>query len=532
MKKQLLLLVMMLLPMVAMADDSGSCGDNVTYTYVEATHTLTISGTGPMKDYNYNDKPWNNYGTTIVKVIIEEGVTTIGENAFYGCNGLISITIPNSVTSIGKNAFSNCSGLTSITIPNSVTSIGDYAFSSCWRLTTITIPNSVTSIGGGAFSHCSGLTSIIIPNSVTSIGVNTFNSCSGLTSITIPYGVLSIGYSAFAYCSGLTSVTIPNSVTSIGEFAFDRCSGLTSITIPNSVTSISGSAFAYCSGLESISVANGNSTFNSENDCNAIIKTATHTLIAGCKNTVIPNSVTSIGSSAFSGCRGLTSVTIPNSVTSIGEFAFSDCTGVISITISNSVTSIGRSAFSGCRGLTSVTIPNSVTSIGDYAFLSCISLEMVKVMAATPPVAYGNTFNNYGIPLYVPDDAIETYTATSPWSSFTTIKGLSEVLKCAKPTITIVDCKLIFECDTKGVKFKVNYNYVGTKDVEGDETILAGTTTCHVSVYATKEGYENSDVATADVELHIGKKGDVNADGEVNVADLVTTTNIIMGKDK
>ena len=487
MKKLLLLIVIMLLPMLAKADSSGTCGDNLTWTLVESTGTLTICGSGAMTDYSsYISVPWYNDRNKVLLIVIDDGVTSIGNSAFSGCSGLTSVTIPNSVTSIGDYAFYECSGLTSITIPNSVTSIGDYAFSSCWRLTTITIPNSVTSIGGGAFSYCSGLTSIIIPNSVTSIGVNTFKSCSGLTSITIPYGVLSIGYSAFAYCSGLTSVTIPNSVTSIGEFAFDRCSGLTSITIPNSVTSISGSAFAYCSGLESISVANGNSTFNSENDCNAIIKTATHTLIAGCKNTVIPNSVTSIGSSAFS----------------------------------------------GCRGLTSVTIPNSVTSIGDYAFLSCISLEMVKVMAATPPVAYGNTFNNYGIPLYVPDDAIETYTATSPWSSFTTIKGLSEVLKCAKPTITIVDCKLIFECDTKGVKFKVNYNYVGTKDVEGDETILAGTTTCHVSVYATKEGYENSDVATADVELHIGKKGDVNADGEVNVADLVTTTNIIMGKDK
>ena len=209
--------------------------------------------------------------------------------------------------------------------------------------------------------------SIVIPQSVT------YND--------IEYSVTSIGSSAFSGCSGLTNITISNSVTNIGRYAFLRCSSLISINIPNSVTSIEGSAFEKCSGLTSVTVESGNIKYDSRNNCNAIIETSTNTLVVGCMNTIIPNSVTSIGKLAFSNNSGLTSITIPNSVTSIGEFAFYGCNGLTSITIPSSVISIGHYAFENCSGLTSITIPNFVTSIGVSAFEGCSDLRVVNYNA-------------------------------------------------------------------------------------------------------------------------------------------------------
>ena len=365
---------------------------------------------------------------------IPNSVTSIRYHAFNDCDSLTSITIPNSVTSIGSYAFSYCRALTSVTIGNSVTSIGDHAFESCrvltsvnitdiaaWcniaflgenanplyfakhlyvngtevtnliipssvtsirsrtfegcaGLTSVTIPNSITSIGGLAFYGCTGLTSVSIGNNVTSIGQNAFRNCSRLTSVSIPNSVTSIGSYAFSDCTGLTSVSIGNNVTSIGDHAFRNCSRLTSVTIPNSVTYIGSLAFYGCTGFTSIVVENGNTVYDSRNNCNALIETATNTLITGCMNTTIPNSVTSIGSYAFSDCEVLTSITIPNCVTSIGESAFYGCESLTSVEIPNSVISIGEDAFASCENLTSVEIGSGVTSIGSGAFSKCFSL--------------------------------------------------------------------------------------------------------------------------------------------------------------
>ena len=187
-----------------------------------------------MKNYSYDSPkaPWSSY--SIIKVILEDGITSIGECAFNGCSSLTSVTIPNSVTSIGEWAFSGCSGLTSVTIPNSVTSIDNYAFKGCSSLTAVNIPNGVTSIGHYTFYGCWGLTSVTIPNSVTSIGDYAFYNCSDLTSVIIPNSVTSINVGAFRNCSGLTSVTIPNSVTSIGHHAFYGCGGL--LTVNSEIT--------------------------------------------------------------------------------------------------------------------------------------------------------------------------------------------------------------------------------------------------------------------------------------------------------
>ena len=263
--------------------------------------------------------------------VIPVGVTSIGERAFYECRGLESLVIPNSVSSIGERAFAECRRLTSVVIPDSVTVIGDRAFTWCEGLTSIVILNGVTSIGEGAFRGCSGLTSIVIPNSVTEIGESAFYECTGLESIVIPNSVTEIGEWAFYGCSGLksieipdsvteiekgafkwcrelTSIKIPDSVTSIGKEAFSDCSGIKSIVIPNSVTEIGDGAFAGCSGLTNIKVEIGNSKYDSRDDCNAIIETKSNTLIAGCQNTVIPRSVTSIEEGAFSLCSKRTSI--------------------------------------------------------------------------------------------------------------------------------------------------------------------------------------------------------------------------------
>ena len=321
--------------------------DGLTWT-LYADGTLTISGTGAMKDYDYDDNSDNRSpvcdNQNITKVVIEDGVTSIGNYAFFYCTGLTSITIPDSVTSIRDSVFYSCTSLTNITIPDSVTSIGDGMFSNCWHLTSITIPESVTSIGTDAFAGCYDLTSITIPESVTSIGTAAFSGC-GLTSITIPESVTSIRDYMFSDCGSLTSITIPDSVTSIGNDAFQGCTVLTSIILPENVTSIGSYAFAY-TGLKSIT---------------------------------IPDSVTNIGNYAFAGCKDLTSITIPDSVTSIGNYAFYNCSSLTSITIPDSVTSIGTATFSGCKNLTSITIPDSVTSIGNFAFNNCDSLQTISL---------------------------------------------------------------------------------------------------------------------------------------------------------
>ena len=225
-------------------ENSGSCGDNVSYAFNESNGRLVISGSGFM-----DSKPWSAFKLYILSVDIDSGVENIVVHAFSGCSSLKSINISESVTSIGDSSFSGCFGLTSVDIPVSVTSIGVGAFSGCSGLKSINILCSNTSIGVSAFSGCSGITSIEIPDGVTSIGVGAFSGCSELISITVPKTINSIGDAAFSGCSGLSSVNIPRGASSIGNSAFHSCTGLESINIPSTVTSIGDSAFAGCSAL-------------------------------------------------------------------------------------------------------------------------------------------------------------------------------------------------------------------------------------------------------------------------------------------
>ncbi len=316
-------------------------------------------------------------GSVCGNYIVKNGTEVICNSAFYGCTLFESIIITDSVTSIGSRAFDLCLSLASVAIPDGVTSIGNSVFRGCESLTSITIPSRVTNIGNGAFSGCSSLASIIIPNSVTSIGYGAFRECSSLTSITIPDNVTSIGDSAFEWCSSLASISIPNGITSIGEGVFGGCSSLTSVTIPTSVREMKGNPFYGWSGeliIKSPYFTYEDGVLFSKNK-DKIIAFRQHKA----RSYVIPDSVTSIGDWAFSGCSKLTSITIPDSVTSIGDHAFSGCSRLTSITIPDNVMSIGNGTFEDCLSLTSITIPDSMTSIGYRSFGSCESLVSVTI---------------------------------------------------------------------------------------------------------------------------------------------------------
>ncbi len=463
-----------------LAASSGKCGDNITWT-LDDDGNLVLTGSGPMGDYLYGRGPWKDCENLIKTVSIGDGITSIGDYTFQGCSGLTSVVIPNSVTSIGNSAFYKCSNLTSIVIPSSVTSIEDGAFMYCRSLTSVVIPSSVTSIGNSVFSGCSSLTSIKIPNlvksignsafsgcsslaivempnSVTSIGNSAFSGCSSLAIAEIPSSVTSIGNSAFSGCSSLTSVEIPNSVTSIGNWTFSSCRNLTSVSIPSSVTSIGDFVFYY-SGITSVSIPSsvtsiGNGAFAG---CESLTRVditdlaawsmieygkdiegnlyassnplycAQHLYLNGVEvkgDLVIPNTVSRIGSGAYMGWKGITSIKIPSSITSIGNRAFAGCESLTRVDITdlaawsmiehgkdddgyfadgsnllyyaqhlylngeeikdnlvipNTATKIGCGAYAGWKGIKSVEIPSSVTSVGDCAFMRCSGLTSVAI---------------------------------------------------------------------------------------------------------------------------------------------------------
>ena len=312
-------------------------------------------------------------------IILKDGTVSISDRAFYSKSNLLSITIPNTVNSIGARALQYCSSLEELVIGNQVTYIGSNAFESCNKVTEVIIPDSVTYLGTQAFKRCNELTSVTIGNSLTTINEQVFQDCNKLASVILGQSVTTIGREAFDYCSALTSINIPESVTTIGEEAFDSCRSLTSITLPESVTYIGSGVFSGCGALTSIVVDLGNASYDSRDNCNAIIETSTNRLLVGCKSTVIPSTVTSIGYGAFKGCTGLTSITIPNSVTTIGSSAFSGCTGLTSIVLPDSITTIDRCTFEDCSALTSINIPESVTTIGEEAFDSCRSLTSITI---------------------------------------------------------------------------------------------------------------------------------------------------------
>ena len=497
MKQQFLLfLALMMLPMVACANTVEIEG--IYYELISKAKQATVKGAVSTS------------GSVVIPASVfyegvEYSVSSIGENAFQGCSGLTSVhisdiaawcrisfgsgyanplncahhlylgdeeikdlVIPNSVTCIERCAFWGCSGLTSVNIPSSVTSIGSSAFYGCSGLTAVHISDigawckisfvqssNPLSLARHLFLNGEEVKDLEIPNSVTSIGSSAFYGCTGLTSVTIGNSVTSIGNGAFYNCSGLTSVNIGNGVTSIGSSAFSGCSGLTSLIFGNSLTSIGNNSFCECSGLTSV---------------------------------IFPNSVTDIGCEAFRGCSGLTSVTIPNSVTLIRDYSFGWCNALTSITIGSEVNTIGTQAFTNCPELTDV-----------YCYAENVpNMKLTDYLSIFYTDAFYGSLIEYAT-LHVPTQSIDAYKSKEPWKNFKEIIAIDgpipEIEQCATPTISYNNGKLTYHCETEGATCQSTITNTDVNSYSGNEVQLA--VTYKISVYATKAGCKNSDVATA-----------------------------------
>ena len=373
---------------------------------------------------------------SLTYISLPDGLLLIDRNVFYSCSSLTSVTIPKSVTAIGEDAFRGAESLREIIvesgnsyycsdngalynfekttlvrcpegkkdyeIPAGVITIGTHAFFGCSRLTSVFIPEGVTSVGKGAFNGCSGLTSITLPKSLTSIDGYAFCYCGSLTSISIPDGITSISEYTFYRCSALTTITIPESVTSIGNSAFVACSSLTSISIPESVTSIGNFAFDECERLTDIIVEIGNKHYCSEN---GVLYNFDKTILKRCPE-------------AKEECD------ILESVTSIDDFAFYSCSRLSIVTIPESVTSIGNSAFGGC-GMTSITIPKGVTFIGISGFYNCSFLTEITYLADEPIKVDYEIFSDETYEtatLYMSEAGAAAGKEIDPWKNFKNVK--------------------------------------------------------------------------------------------------------------
>lgn len=295
--------------------DSGTCGENLTWTFSKEG-VLTISGIGEMDNWDQSLPPWNSVKSDIQFVIINDGVTSIGNYAFYRCGSLKSVELHEGVKSIGKGAFSNTS-LKSIQLPNGVTNVGDQAFNGCTSLRSVQLPEGVESIGEATFCFCNLLDDITLPQSITSIGRSAFRECN-ISSIVIPDGITCINDTTFYGCNSLRSITLPDGLTSIGDHAFHDCHVLRYITIPNSVQTIGKYAFDDCSGLRSVTLPDRLNIISDH-------------LFYGCRsleNIVIKEGATIISWNAFENCGLLKTVTLPLSLSEIKASAFYNCTNL------------------------------------------------------------------------------------------------------------------------------------------------------------------------------------------------------------
>ena len=348
---------------------SGSCGENVTYTFDYTTGELVLSGSGPMADYDYLPKaPYTEFD--IKSIVIEEGITSIGDKAFYKCKNITNITIPYGVLSIGDHAFASCNNLESVIIPDSVICIDDNAFWGCDSLESITIPDSVTTIGSGTFSACDNLKYVDLGNGLITIGDSAFSSCDKIQAITIPDSVIAINPWTFYHCDSLKNVTIGNSVTTIGEEAFYLCLSLEKLNIPASVTTIEDDVFNGCRSLYEITVDEDNQTFSNDEHGVLFNKDKTELIYypSGKKDSSykIPDSVKVIGASAFLEAYYLKNVELPENLKIIEDYAFGMTFAFEEIYLSEKVEKVGSAAFYTNPFLKKIYIEGMSTDLTDY----------------------------------------------------------------------------------------------------------------------------------------------------------------------
>lgn len=522
---------------VSIPDTVSHDGQSLTVTAIGDSAFWYCSGmthiTMPEGLRNIGDNAFS-FCTMLTELSLPSTVTVIGSEAFAGCWNLCSVTvaagnpvfdsregcnaliesatgklllgcvntvIPQGVTTIGQSSFA-WSKITVVDIPEGVTAIEDYAFDHCDYISQLTLPSTLVTIGYSAFNGAyANLTELRLPDSLISVGGYAFANCNGLEQIDFGHGLQHIGNLAFFGCRGLAEVDLPESLLSIDDGAFMNCTGLTNFHVPASVTSIGSGIFQACENLSSVTVDADNATFDSREGCNAVIETATNTLVAGCAATTIPETVAVLGNGAFMECIGLETIAIPTSVTVIGDHTFEYCYDMDTITLPPQLQSIGRCAFAGCEQLVYMDIPSKVTSIMDSAFYDCPWLEhitlgrelsfighnafdgcnfmTVSCEAMNPPMIAGeDSFWHYGsfsnAMLKVPAPAFERYRDADYWSLFPVIIGDGDLNNDGRVGIddltTMINCLLGSEMTSlQNLAADVNHDHRLTMD---DLTIL------------------------------------------------------------
>ena len=511
MKQQILLfLALMMLPMVASADEVEI--DGISYNLLTKGSIAEVTGCNQYSGdvvipeaVTYNDVTYS--------------VTTIRKNAFAN-RSLNSIEIPSSITKICQEAFYNGKA-TSVKIKDLAAwcninfesyfktnplSTASHLFLNDEEIHDLVIPDGVKTITSHAFYYFSGLTSVKIPSSVTSIGTECFAYCLGIKAIEIgdnasQEAATVLGMRAFYKCDNLNSVILGNNIVEIGRNAFDGCKSLQSIVIPNSVKTMGSHAFLGCESLESVQL--------SEN-----LKRIEWASFGSCynlKSIIIPDGVEFLGESAFGYCNSLTEVKLPSNLKKIDWCVFQYCTSLTSIDIPDNTHTIYRLAFIGCTNLKTVTLGKAIKDIYGGAFAECPAIEEIYCKATTPPTCYTERIDSYAktmdvfydsyieyVTLHVPAESVNAYKAVEPWKNckeITTDGPIPEIQKCATPTISYNNGKLTYHCETEGATCQSTITNTDINSYSGNEVQLA--VTYKISVYATKVGYENSDVATA-----------------------------------